>query len=328
MTSSPTASDVTTPVVDLERIEITYAELKKMEIRLDPNPIDYGPKRFNNRIAKVRSMLTRLEQIFLQTSEDLHYFQRLISKLTALYELEKRDLMINDPKCRMGRSQGEREALADVQLRGDIEKLQTLQLAASDLEAMMVVIKSKRTDLKDIQGRMRDQMKLIEHDLGMGARWGRNSPPSDVNHLQDIDDLLVSVDQEAGVSDDEDAPLSSSPEEEESIEEAEEPVEAVDANHDPAPHAEPEPVLLFGEEEASKASEVLENESASSNGEDAIIPNEDDEGTVPEEHVAQQDADSFLDSLSSAGEDEGSADSSDEQEEQKIDDLIASLSDD
>jgi len=27
------------PVVDLDRITSTYAELKKMEVRLDPNPI-------------------------------------------------------------------------------------------------------------------------------------------------------------------------------------------------------------------------------------------------------------------------------------------------
>ena len=163
------------PVVDPERIARTYSELKKMEIRLDPNPIEYGPKRFNHRIAKTRAMLTRLEQIFLQTSEDLHYFKRRISAKTALYELDKRDLMINDPKCRVGRSQGEREALADVQLRPEIESLQTLILAAQDLESLMVVIKSKRTDLKDIQGRMREQMKLINMTSGW-APGGEATP--------------------------------------------------------------------------------------------------------------------------------------------------------
>jgi hypothetical protein len=312
-----------TPVVDLERIARTYAELKKMEIRLDPNPIEYGPKRFNHRIAQVRAMLTRLEQIFLQTSEDLHYFKRIISKRTALYELEKRDLMINDPKCRVGRSQGEREALADVQLRSDIEILQTLQLAAQDLEAMMVVIKSKRTDLKDIQGRMRDQMKLIEHDISMGARWGTSTPPplstAPVASVSEIDGILANVDASMGiVSDDTGAILNDvgGDEEDEEEEEDGELVEIDDSVDDPAPQVEPEPVLVFGEEDSEPEPEP-----------EIVIPDEEGNGALPEKTAEQDDADDFLDSLGAALDSE-TVETSEEGSEQGIDDLIASLSED
>ena len=342
MKASPARSPGTIPVVDLERIGNTYAELKKMEIRLDPNPIEYGPKRFNNRIAQVRTMLTRLEQLFLQTSEDLHYFKRQISKRHALYELEKRDLMINDPKCRVGRSQGEREALADVQLRSEIEQIQKLQIAANDLEALMTVIKSKRTDLKDIQGRMRDQMKLIEHDLGMGARWGSNAPPSTASQsVSEIDDLLAGVDSASGIKDDgtgtpiedeedgdeedgdeeEDSEDSDGEEEEEETEgetEEEDLLSFVEAE-DPTPHAE-DPVLIFGENEEEPAAPPADDI-------EKLIPDEDAEGTLPEEHSAQEDADSFLDALDAVDTDEPDT-SSEEEATQGIDDLIASLADD
>jgi len=341
------------PVVDPERIARTYSELKKMEIRLDPNPIEYGPKRFNHRIAKTRAMLTRLEQIFLQTSEDLHYFKRRISAKTALYELDKRDLMINDPKCRVGRSQGEREALADVQLRPEIESLQTLILAAQDLESLMVVIKSKRTDLKDIQGRMREQMKLIEHDIGMGARWGSNSPPlstmgssasdSVAQSVSEIDSLLVDPnslpygpgdetveeDEEETVEEDEEETVEEDEEEtvEALVEEygaSEEPVqkivEAEDPKEDPAPHAEPE-VLVFGDKEEETVSEnsedLLEN----------LLPNDDSENALPERHSSQESIDSFLDELD-AGQGEVAESEVEDAPVQGIDDLIASLSDD
>jgi hypothetical protein len=344
MKASP-APDVKTkaniPVVDLERIERTYAELKKMEIRLDPNPIEYGPKRFNHRIAQVRAMLTRLEQIFLQTSEDLHYFKRIISKRTALYELEKRDLMINDPKCRVGRSQGEREALADVQLRSDIEILQKHQLAAQDLEALMVVIKSKRTDLKDIQGRMREQIKMIEHDLGMGGRWGNSTPPSPSlasQSVTEIDSLLADVDNSMGVTDDgtggileggeseedgeEDGEEEEGEEEEgeELVEGEEEDGEVEDSGDDPAPQGEAAPVLVFGEEDTEpepEAEPVSEIE----------IHDEEGEGNLPEKHAEQDDADSFLDSLDAALDGE-TVEDSEVGSEQGIDDLIASLSED
>lgn len=340
MAVNPRSAPVpTVPVVDLDRIARMYAGLKKMEIRLDPNPIEYGPKRFNNRIAQVRSMLTRLEQVFLQTSEDLHYFQRLISSKNALYELEKRDLMIHDQKCRVGRSQGEREALADVQLREDIETLQKLQLAAQDLESMMIVIKSKRTDLKDIQGRMRDQMKLIEHDLGMGARWGANAPPSVVSQsVDELDALLANTDIQMGIEPDDDS--------------FEEPVEVDDSQEDPAPQGEPgselpldemmETEAVVEEEEpeavlekttpdpvqvsAEEAPEEPQTPEEPTNTEGEVIPEETAEGTLPEKHSEQGDVDSFLEELDTAS-DDGVEEVSEQEQEQGIDDLLASFSD-
>jgi hypothetical protein len=194
------------PSTEWERFGAVYEELQAMTVRLDPNPIEYGPQRFNNRIAAVRSMLNRVEQLFLQTSEDWHVYKRVINAKKTLYELEKRELMVKDPRCRVGRSQGEREALADVELRSQIEEISHLEQSASDLETLMISIKAKRSDLKDTQGRMRDQMKMIDHDLGMGARWGRKAAPPPTleesqnvaDQAQDIDDMLRTMDQKMG----------------------------------------------------------------------------------------------------------------------------------
>lgn len=323
-TSKPDAPNV--PVVDMDRIRSIFAELKKMQVKLDPNPIEYGPKRFNNRIAQVRALLNRVEQIFLQTAEDLHIFKRLINAKRTLYEFDKRELMINDPKCRVGRSQGEREALADIQLRDQLEELATLELAAHDLETVMISIKSKRTDLKDAQGRMRDQLKMIEHDLGMGARWGNNAPPSSAaQSVNEIHSLLDQMDAESGVSDDEDDEDEAEEEETEDEETEEEPVIVEDAHHDPAPHVDPEPVLTFGEEP--------EEEEAAADDSEELIPTEDAEGSFPETDSEEPDAevDDFLDSLGALGDDEEedkTAESAAESEAPGIDDLIASFSDD
>ena len=297
------------PIVDLDRIAETYGELKKMEVPLDPNPIEYGPKRFNNKIARVRTMLSRVEQLFLQTSEDLHFFQRLINAKQTLYELEKRELMVNDPRCRVGRAQQERADLADVQLRAQIEAIQHLELAAHDLETVMVSIKSKRTDLKNIQSRMKDQMKLLEHDLGMGARWGSNAPPSAVGaSVNEIDDMLAAMDKGLGIVETED--------EEETEDTTEDTTE-----EDPSPQApELEPVLVFGEEEATEEAEAV----------DAPLPDDDSEGEMPANEQAQDEADDFLDALNAGTSEDEEMTPSDgaSDDESGIDDLIASLADD
>ncbi len=201
-----TRAEIPIPVVDDERIQETYEELKGMQVELDPNPIEFGPRRFNNRIAQVRSMLNRVEQLFLQASEDLHYFKRIINAKKGLYDLEKRELMVKDPSCRVGRSQGEREALADVRLRSMIEEIQLLEASAHDLETVMSSIKSKRTDLKDVQGRMRDQMKMVEHDISMGARWGNREPAVAMQVVggstDELDGMLADVDKSLGWSGD------------------------------------------------------------------------------------------------------------------------------
>ena len=265
--------------------------------------------------------------------------------------------MINDPKCRMGRSQGEREALADVQLRAQIEGIEELSAKAEDLEILMIVIKSKRTDLKDIQGRMRDQMKLIEHDLGMGARWGKSPVPAAIDDsVTEINSLLTdALGEHADLEEDDE-------DEEETVEE--ETVEEVvveDDHNDPSPtvgtvlefsssdldkeEPEPEPLPsfedpsifglkeIFGQEpepepEPEPAAEVEEGSDDPSYDEDpgeVIIPSDDAEGDLPEADVTAADADEFLDSFDPAPPE---PDAPEHPDEGSIEDLISSLADD
>jgi len=323
------------PVVDRERLEDVYDELKRMTVRLDPNPIALGPVRFQNRIAKVRSMLTRVEQIFLQASEDLHWYTRATRSKRLLYELERRDLMVNDPKCRMGRSQGEREDLANNKLRPQIEEIEDLAARAEDLEILMAAIKSRRTDLKDSQGRMRDQMKLIEHDLGMGARWGKAAPDTDTDaSLNDINSLLSSVDDSVDFPDEDDD--AEAAEEEETVEEeTDEEIVVEDDHDDPAPVAGN--VIEFHaadldveedvvEESADGESDDEESEDPSYDDiEEPLIPDEDAEGDLPEDDHSSEETDQFLDDLDPTPPE---AEASEHPDEGSIEDLISSLADD
>lgn len=195
------------PLVDQDRVNAVYEELKTMQVELDPNPIEFGPRRFNTKIAQVRAQLDRVESLFLQVSQDLHTYKRKFNETNSIYELCKNELMLNSLEVRQERSQKEREAKADTKLRKFLDRMRELELKVYDLEQLMVVIKAKRTDLKDKQGRMRDQMKMIDQDISLGSRWGSKTPPAAVASTApdtDISSMLTQIDQDNGYSDDED----------------------------------------------------------------------------------------------------------------------------
>lgn len=158
--------------VDVQYIANIYSKLTEMDIQLDTDPIEYGPSRLNQKTAHLRTFLSQTEKIFMEVSHNLHKYKRDLLISETQYEVEKNRLMAEDPHVRSGRSQGERESLASTKLVDIQSKINDCRLAVHDLEDVMKVIKAKRTDLKDLQGRLRDQLKLCQEQIALGQRWG------------------------------------------------------------------------------------------------------------------------------------------------------------
>lgn len=153
-----------------------YEELATLHVELDDDPLLYGPKRLNGKIAQTRKMLTRCEQIFLELSRRLHGCQREHRKQAALLEMLKQDLLANDPEVRAGRNIADRDATAAIKLRPQIEEAQKLEEATTDLGTVLVVVKAKRMDIKDMQNRLKDQIKICQEEIGLNGRWGSQTP--------------------------------------------------------------------------------------------------------------------------------------------------------
>ncbi len=164
------------PKVDTERLEAVYLTLGGMTVELDADPLELGPKRLNEKIAECRGHLSRCEKVFLDVSQDLHWYKRQQRYATAAFTLKFRELMTNDPEVRAGRSVADRDATANTKLKVEREELDKLSFSVEDLEAVLIVIRTKRSDLKDIQSRLRDQLKVCQEELGLGGRWGNSLP--------------------------------------------------------------------------------------------------------------------------------------------------------
>jgi hypothetical protein len=212
--------------------------------------------------------------------------------------------------------------MVDSKLADSIRSMQELELRAQDLEMLMVVIKAKRTDLKNSQGRLRDQLKLIEHDLGMGARWGNNAPPSlAAGAATDIDDLLNIADEggawskdfEVGTGDEVDGDEDPSPHVE---------LSSLDLEEDSTETEEDEEAEEFGEDsgEDDDSEEIEEAEEA----DDATILADDDEAEpMPEGSSSDDEVDAFLDSIEDAS--EVDTETPEDRHQPDIEDLISSL---
>ncbi len=278
------------PVVDEVRMKDVFHELKSMDEKLDPDPLELGPKRMNHKIAKVRNMLKRCVDMELQISEDLHWFKRSLTREQGKFELEFQSLIANNPHVRAGRSAADREAQAKVMLATRVGAIQALQESVQDLEALLTVVKTKAKDVRDIQSRLKDQMKIVDHELALGGKWGF-APPTTYDSryataadTKDMESMISEID-------------SISPE----IPELEiSPVSSPESESPPEEVSDPE-ILVLDAEALAAAAEVLPGTS-----------------TV-------EAADEFLEGLVQAGDGEPEEDCESTATEVDIDSLLAGL---
>lgn len=215
-------------------VEKLYDQMHKMEVLLDDDPLQFGPKRLNNKIAELRNMLTELERIFNRSSKKLGEIKREFRLIETKISLTKADLFANDPEVRAGRNVADREATASVKMAKLISQKMKLQCDIAEIDDLMTVVKAKRSDLRDTQSRLRDQIKLCHDEISLGSRWGDKKPTitltpqvnSQSNDKSDLDDILDHLEDDfnVGVANDwEEEPKEEKPTKEKALPEVSDP---------------------------------------------------------------------------------------------------------
>lgn len=169
---------MSTLTLDPDYQDRVFTELGSMDIQLDDDPLPFGPKRLNGKIAESRRLLSRCEALFIQVSQLLSQAKRELRRESLELDLSKKHLLANDPMVRAERSVSDRDAVATMRLQVKVNEVDRLEQLAQDLDDLLSVIKAKRADLRDIQGRLRDQIRLCQTELGLGDRWGSQMPGS------------------------------------------------------------------------------------------------------------------------------------------------------
>lgn len=162
--------------IDSEYADSIFTELSQMDVHLDADPLQFGPKRLNGKVALARKMLSRCEALFNEVAQQLASYKRKLRSAQLILDLAKKHLLANDPEVRAGRAVSERDAIATGKLKEEVQAVATCEHAVEDLGAILEVIKAKRQDLRDIQSRIRDQVRLCQEEIGLGSHWGSKSP--------------------------------------------------------------------------------------------------------------------------------------------------------
>lgn len=165
------------PSVPDSYIDRVFEKISEMTIELDNDPIELGPKRLNNKVAEARGHLSDCESLFIEVSRLLQKFKSAHRTLQTEFEINKKHLFANDPEVRSLPHVTDREALATMKLRDQVREMEAVARNIPDLEALITIIKAKRSDLKDLQSRLRDQIKLCQEEIGLGSKWGSKPPP-------------------------------------------------------------------------------------------------------------------------------------------------------
>jgi hypothetical protein len=172
--------DDQTGVVSHEEIDSIYEELTTMDVGLDPDPIRFGPKRLNGKVAAVKKLVSRCTEIEISLAHRMSLLTRSLRAIEAETDLRLQDMLANDPEVRAGRSVRDREAVAYTKLREERESLTLLKQQVEDIKSSIAVVRAKKNDLKDTQGRLRDQIRLCHEEIALGSTWGSEGYPSGV----------------------------------------------------------------------------------------------------------------------------------------------------
>lgn len=192
------------PQITQTLVDEVFRALVKMEVDLDENPLEYGPRRLNKKTAETRKLLAECEHLFLRISGWMQKCRAAHRAAECELDLEKKHLFANDPEVRAGRNVSTQDALASMKLRSQVEELSKIKTISEDLEAMLAVVKSKRIDLRDVQRRLGDQMRMCQEEIGLGGKWGSRvfgktpdleaAPNPDHKSLKELREMFSGVD--------------------------------------------------------------------------------------------------------------------------------------
>lgn len=167
-----------------ERAAEIVDRISEMEIELDYDPIQRGPKFLNNQIAQCRNYINEVQNFARECQMLLRKLEHDLRVGKTDYELQFNDLMANDPEIKSLRtnSKADREAVACTRLQAEQRSINDLQLSLVDIGHIVTIITAKLHELKDVNRDIRLQRQLIQSEIETGAMWG-NDIEHDAHHV-------------------------------------------------------------------------------------------------------------------------------------------------
>jgi hypothetical protein len=151
---------------------LIYERLSRLVVELDPDPLSHGPNRLNLKTADARNGLSSVTQMNIEVLNSLRGAKRILMYEEGILELKIKDMVVNDPKVKGFSTAKEREYFCQLQYKTDFEKISRLKEYVQNLEFLLEAIKLKISDMRDLQVRIQNQVRLCESEISIGNKWG------------------------------------------------------------------------------------------------------------------------------------------------------------
>lgn len=177
-------------------VDKMFDRLAEMQVDLDYDPIQRGPKFLNNQVAEVRNYTNEVQAFMRGVHKYIRTLERNLRIAEADFEVSYNDLMANDPEIRAMRSlsRADREAAVNSRLVEEQQEIHRLQIDLTDAKHVQTVLKDKLRELREVISAIRLQRDLIKAEIDTGSYWGTDNTP-DSNHMT----LAESLQEEASL---------------------------------------------------------------------------------------------------------------------------------
>lgn len=197
---SDTATPEKNPYFDIAVVEHLFSLLAQMEIELDDDPLLYGPKRLNQKIAEAQKLRMACANLDMKVSRFLSRLSRQLHATELEFDIRKRELMAADPEVRAQRNLSMQESTAIMKLVDDFRDLFYLQEAVREMNDVLKVIKFRHSVITDAQKRIKEQQRMCEREIDLGSYWGSRHPKAKKLKFAPIsggiDDLVEEAEKE------------------------------------------------------------------------------------------------------------------------------------
>lgn len=174
--------------VDEAYLDEVINRLSALKIDLDDDPLMFGPKRLNSKVALCRAHIDVCMTIYLQLSSDMRRMMRLSRTLEMEYQIKQADLLANNQDVRAQDSIKDRLAFADMKLSDLRKDMMLVEAAVKDLGGLLTVVNKKKEDLKDVQNQLKSQIKLCQEVIEkLHGQWG-SAPSQDGTGILSVPD--------------------------------------------------------------------------------------------------------------------------------------------
>lgn len=157
---------------DEETIDKIFDRCEEIEISLNEDPIQMGPKYLNNMVAITRNYMNEVQKYEREIIREKCSLERVLNKKQTEYDMRSNDLLSNNEEVRSQKSVKDRQAKIATILSDLKDEIKTLESQLTDLGHAESFVESKIRELRDVNRDIRLQKRLIEDEIEVGAHWG------------------------------------------------------------------------------------------------------------------------------------------------------------